>query len=570
MGTFLSFLFFTSFVAVVTYYRTRKENLNSSQGYFLGGNSLSGWVIAGSLLLTNLSAANITGMTAQVYATNLAPIAWTVAVIPPLLLFAGVLLPTFLRRGFATVPEFLEQRYGSSTRRLVTALFLFCYVFGGMPVALYGGAIAIMHLFNVPALLGVDETTCVWIMVGLLGMIGGTYALFGGLKGVAISDTMNGIGLLTGGLLVFIFGVRFVGDGNFFSGITTMFTTETHKLDSIGAKNDLVPFAVLFTGMIMHNAFYWCTNQFIVQRCFGARSLAEGQKGVIIAGYFKILNVFYIAIPGIIAYHVYGGGAFENNDFVYPTLVRDIMPGIFVGFFAAVIFGAVLSTYNSVLNSSVTLFAIDIYKPIWGRHLSDELIIKRSKWVGCFLVIFTMFVAPFIMKFQDGLFVYMVKAEVLFGAPIFLILLVGYFSKTVSTKAANITLISYLITLSVSQFNPALPVHYLHALGALFVVHVVMLFGLSKVFPLDRSIEPTTPATNIDMTPWKHFKLVGGLCLALMVLTFVIFSPLGLVKNAVDKQIDFGYLAMGSVVAILMYLIPYRIFKRMQKEESGG
>lgn len=566
MGTFLSFLFFTSFVAVVTYLRTRKENLNSSQGYFLGGNSLSGWVIAGSLLLTNLSAANITGMTAQVYGTNLAPIAWTVAVIPPLLLFAGVLLPTFLRRGFATIPEFLELRYGSSTRRLVTALFLFCYVFGGMPVALYGGAIAIMHLFNVPVLLGVDETTCVWILVGLLGVIGGTYALFGGLKGVAVSDTLNGVGLLTGGLLVFIFGVRFVGDGSFFSGAKTIFTTETHKLDAIGGSNDLVPFAVIFTGMVMHNAFYWCTNQFIVQRCFGARSLAEGQKGVIIAGYFKILNVFYIAIPGVIAYHIYGGGAFENNDFVYPTLVRDIMPGVFVGFFAAVIFGAVLSTYNSVLNSSITLFAIDIYKPLWGSHLSDDVIIKRSKIAGCFIVIFTMFIAPLLMKFQDGIFVYMVKAEVLFGAPIFLTLMVGYFSKTVSTKAANITLISYLVTLSVSQFNPALPVHFLHALGALFVVHVGLFFGLSKVFPREPYTEPTTSDSNIDMTPWPHFKLVGGLSLVLMVATYIVFSPWGLVKNAVDKNIDWGFLSAGLVVAILMYLIPYRIYKRKRAE----
>ncbi len=566
MGTFLSFLFFTTFVAVVTYWRTHRENLHSSQGYFLGGNSLSGWVIAGSLLLTNLSAANITGMTAQVYGTNLAPIAWTVAVIPPLLLFAGVLLPTFLKRGFATVPEFLEQRYGSSTRRLVTALFLFCYVFGGMPVALYGGAIAIMNLFNVPALLGVDETTCVWILVGALGLIGGTYALFGGLKGVAVSDTLNGVGLLTGGFLVFIFGVRAVGDGDFFGGISTMFTTETHKLDSIGDKDDLVPFAVIFTGMVMHNAFYWCTNQFIVQRCFGARSLAEGQKGVIIAGYFKILNVFYIAIPGIIAYHIYGAGNFENNDWVYPTLVRDIMPGVFVGFFAAVIFGAVLSTYNSVLNSSVTLFAIDIYKPLWGKHLSDNVIIGRAKWVGSGLVIVTMFIAPLIMRFEGGIFLYMVKAEVLFGAPIFLTLLVGYFSKTVSAKAANITLVSYLLILSVCQFYPPFGLHYLHVLGGLFVVHVGMLFGLSRVFPLDRSIEPTTADSTIDMTPWRHFKLVGGLCLALMVATFAIFSPLGLVKDVGEKHIDWGFLIFGLIVASLMYAIPYRIYRKWNRE----
>jgi len=564
MGTFLSFLFFTTLVAVITYWRTHNEDLKSSNGYFLGGNSLNGWVIAGSLLLTNLSAANITGMTAQVYGGNLAPIAWTVTVIPPLLFFAGVLLPTFLKRGFATVPEFLEQRYGSSTRRLVTCLFLFCYIFGGMPVALYGGAIAIMHLFDVPTLLGLEETKCVWILVGLLGVIGGTYALFGGLKGVAVSDTLNGAGLLIGGVLVFIFGVIAVGEGSFFSGAKTIFTTETHKLDAIGSTTDLVPFAVIFTGMIMHNAFYWCTNQFIVQRCFGARNLAEGQKGVIIAGYFKIINVFYIAIPGVIAYHLYGANGFANNDWVYPTLVRDIMPGLFVGFFAAVIFGAVLSTYNSVLNSSVTLLAIDIYKPLWGRHLTDDIIIKRSKWVGCALVIVTMFIAPMIMKFTGGIFLYMVKAEVIFGAPIFLTLMVGYFSKSVSTKAANISLISFLVILSFSQFTPFVELHFLHVLAILFVGHLALMFALTRVFPLDRSIEPTTPDSSIDMTPWPHFKLVGGLSVVLMVVTYIIFSPWGLVKDVAEKNINYVALILGLIVAILGYIIPIRIYRRSQ------
>src|SRR5690606_15744492 len=144
--------------------------------------------------------------------------AWTVTVIPPLLFFAGLILPVFLRNGYATIPEFLENRYGSTTRRLVTGLFLFCYIFGGMPVALYGGAIAFIHLFDVPAALGLSETASVWIVVWALGIIGGIYALFGGLKGGAISDTLNGAGLLLGGVLVFWFGLRAAGNGSVFAG----------------------------------------------------------------------------------------------------------------------------------------------------------------------------------------------------------------------------------------------------------------------------------------------------------------------------------------------------------------
>lgn len=562
MSMLFSFLFFTAFVGVITYWRTRRENLNSGKGYFLAGNSLSGWVIAGSLLLTNLSAANFTGMTAQVYGGNLAPIAWTVTVIPALIFLAGVMLPTFLRRGFTTIPEFLENRYGPSTRKIVTGLFLFCYLVGGMPVALYGGALAIIHMFNVPVLLGIDEGTCVWLIVWSLGLIGGVYALFGGLKGVAVSDTLNGIGLLVGGVLVFIFGLAAIGGGHFAAGAKTVFTTETWKLDAVGSQQDLVPFAVLFTGMVLHNLFFWCTNQFIVQRAFGARSLKEGQKGVMIAGFFKILNIFYIAFPGVIAFHLYGSGHFENNDWVYPTLVRDVMPDVFIGFFAAVIFGSVLSTYNSVLNSSVTLFAVDLYKPFMGKRLSEEVVIRHSKRAGVVLVFLTMFFAPFLMHFQDGIFSYMVKTEILFGSPIFLILLIGYFSTKVSAKAANITLISYLVSLTLFQHVLTIDLHFLHILAILFVLHAGLGFLLARVFPSSREIKLPTATTDIDLRPWKYFPHISVASMVTMVATYVILSPWGLVKDATDKQINYWFIAAGLAMGVVIFGIPMRIYLR--------
>ena len=186
MGTFLSFLFFTCLVGLITYLKTRRDNLHSSKGYFLAGNSLNGWVIAGSLMLTNLSAANFTGMTANVYKGNLSPIAWTVTVIPVLIYFCSFLLPTFLKGGFTTIPEFLESRFSKSTQRIVAVMFLFSYIVSAMPVALYGGSIAINHLFNVPQAFGLSDEMAIWIVVWVLGSIGSVYALFGGLKGVAI------------------------------------------------------------------------------------------------------------------------------------------------------------------------------------------------------------------------------------------------------------------------------------------------------------------------------------------------------------------------------------------------
>jgi SSS family solute:Na+ symporter len=565
MAIFASFLFFTGLVGLITYLRTRNEDLRSRRGYFLAGRSLNGWVIAGSLLLTNLSAANFTGMTALVYGGNLAPIAWTVTVIPPLVFFAGLILPVFLRNGYATIPEYLERRYGPSTRRLVTALFLFCYILGGMPVALYGGAIAFIHLFGVPTLLGVSETASVWIVVWALGTIGGVYALFGGLKGVAVSDTLNGAGLLIGGALVFWFGVRAVGNSDFLAGGRAIFTTETWKLDAIGNRSDGIPFSVLFTGMLLHNMFYWCANQFIVQRCFGARSLREGQKGVLLAGFFKILNVFYIALPGVIAFHLYGPDRFDNDDWVYPTLVRDVMPGVLAGFFAAIIFGTVLSTYNSVLNSSITIFALDLYKP-FRPDSADETVIRHSKIVGGGLVLLTMIVAPLIMSFEGGIFQYMVKTEILFGSPIFLTVLAGYLSKTVSARAANLTLVSYLATLVLFQFVIAPPVHFLHLLAGLFLAHVLLLLGLTRVYPQTRPPQPAPDAGEIDLRPWKHFSLVSGLAVAAAAMTYVLFSPWGLVRNERAKDLDLGLIVTGVIFAIGFFLMIWRLQRRVMSD----
>ena len=291
MSTFLSFLFFTGLVGLITYLRTRRDNLHSSKGYFLAGNSLNGWVIAGSLMLTNLSAANFTGMTGNVYKGNLSPIAWTATVIPVLIYFCAYLLPTFLKGGFTTIPEFLENRFSPTTRRIVAIMFLFSYILSGMPVALYGGSIAINQLFGVPEAFGITPEVSIWIVVWGLGTIGSIYALFGGLKGVAVSDTLNGVGLLIGGALVFIIGVYQVGDQNFIAGAKTILTKNTEILDAIGDVTDGIPFSVLFTGMLLHNLFFWSTNQFIIQRTFGAQSLKEGQKGVMIASFFKILNI---------------------------------------------------------------------------------------------------------------------------------------------------------------------------------------------------------------------------------------------------------------------------------------
>jgi SSS family solute:Na+ symporter len=426
-----------------------------------------------------------------------------------------------------------------------------------MPVALYGGSIAINHLFDVPQVLGLSENVAIWIVVWVLGSIGAMYALFGGLKGVAVSDTLNGVGLLIGGAMVFVIGVYMVGDQNFIAGAKIILTKNTEVLDAIGDEADGIPFSVLFTGMLLHNLYFWSTNQFIVQRTLGARSLKEGQKGVMIASFFKVLNIFYIAMPGVIALHLYGPGHFENADFVYPTLIRDIMPSVFVGFFAAVIFGAVLSTFNSVLNSTVTIFALDIYKPLWGKGLDDKIIIQRSKKIGVIMAAMTMTIAPFIMYFPDGIFTFMVKVDSLFGAPILMVLLLGYFSRKTPPFAVNICLGLFLLVYASFMFFIQPEMHYLHYMAILFVIFIslALLIGRFKPGapkPAFRSAGPE----GVDLTPWKHFKTVSIAATLLMIATYVLLSPLGLVGTDQPKSVNIGYIAIGLVIAFVVLGVP--------------
>ena len=292
--TLISFIFITMLVGLITFLKTRRNNLSTTQdGYFLGGRSLTAYVIAGSLLLTNLNAVNFVGMSAQAYTHNLSVIAWEVTSGLILIFVALYLVPRYLKQGITTIPEFLGSRFDKTTKTLVTILFLISYIAIMLPPVLYAGALALVNIFDVRVVLGVSDIVAVWILVWGIGIIGSAYAIFGGLKAVAVSDAVNGVGLIIGGLAVPFFALIFLGEGSFLSGLNQLMTTSTEKLNSIGSTTDPVPFSTLFTGMILLNLYYWGTDQAIIQRVLGAKSVMHAQKGVMLAGLLKVLNSNY-------------------------------------------------------------------------------------------------------------------------------------------------------------------------------------------------------------------------------------------------------------------------------------
>ena len=542
MMQILTFLGFTVLVAVISYLATRKTEESSSDGYFLGGRSLTAGVIAGSLLLTNLSTEQIVGLNGASYQSGLSVMVWETLAAIAMVVTAMFLLPRYLKGGLTTVPGFLAKRFDTTTKTLTSVLFLSGYVVVLLPVILYSGSLAISGMFNIPELLGVTHTQSIWICVWGIGIIGSIYAVFGGLKAVAVSDSINAIGLLVGGILIPIFGLMMIGDGSLLDGLNILTTENPEKFKSMGGPTDPVPFYTIFTGMMLVQLFYWGTNQQIIQRALGAKNLKEGQKGLVLASFIKILGPIIVVLPGIIAYHLFEGNL-ENQDSAYPMLVNKVLPDAFVGFFAAVLFGAILSSFNSVLNSSVTLFGIDVYKEHINKEADEKTIVKYGKIFGVILAIAAMFIAPLIAN-AGSLFDYLQEINGIYSIPILTIIVVGYLTKRVPAIAAKVGLVSGCLLYIISQFfmQPyfidsalaeatasgitdaaalalvkvqAYP-HFLDVMAILFVLNIIIMLIIGKIKP--RATDFVQEYTQqVDIKPWKHVKAAGlGICILVL------------------------------------------------------
>lgn len=520
----ISFVGFTLLVAIISYLATRKTNENTSEGYFLGGRSLTAPVIAGSLLLTNLSTEQIVGLNGDAYRDGILVMAWETLAAIAMVITAVFLLPRYLKGGISTIPTFLETRFDRTTKALTSGLFLTGYAVVLLPMVLFTGSKAISGMFNVPEMLGVSEWGAVWICVWGIGIIGSIYAIFGGLKAVAVSDSINAVGLLIGGLLIPIFGLIAISDdGSITNGLTQLMAKNPEKFNAIGGSDTSIPFETIFTGMMLVQLFYWGSNQQIIQRALGAKNLAEGQKGLTIAAFIKILGPIIVVLPGIIAYHKYGEGL--NTSDVYPKLVADVLPDMWVGFFAAVLFGAILSSFNSALNSCVTLYGVDIYKQFIDKNAGDREVVKKGKRFGVFLAIFSMFIAPFLV-YADSIFGYLQTVNGAYSVPILTILIIGLLTKRVPALAAKVGVIFafsiYVIYIVLANGLGIIDLHMLHMQAITCVLTIIIMLVIGKLKP--RSEDYVQAYTEqVDVTPWKYVKVVGAVICVVVVSTYIIF-----------------------------------------------
>ncbi|MEP3225735.1 MAG: solute:sodium symporter family transporter [Parasphingorhabdus sp.] len=528
--TLTSCVFFMGLVAWISWRNTR-GGVDSKDGYFLAGRGLSSTFIAGSLLLTNLSAEQLIGLNGSAYGYNLSSMAWEVTAAVATIAMALIFLPRYLAGAFTTLPEFLNDRFDADVRRLSVILFMLGYGLVTIPAVLYSGSIAVMQLFDIQALLGLDYFPALATTVFAIGLIGSIYAIFGGLKAVAVSDTINGIGLLIIGILVPVLGLIALGDGQFGQGLSKLVQDHPDKLNAIGKADDPTPFGTLFTGMLFANLFYWCTNQYVIQRTLGAASLAEGQKGVLFSGFFKVLVPFMMMIPGVIAFHLYGP-SLGSIDQAYPRLIRDVMPVYLAGFFLAVLLGAVFSSFNSLLNSAATLFCLDVYQPWRKGKASDRDLVRTAKIASVIIALFSFVVAPLLYFAEQGLWQIIRIFTGFYNIPTVVIVIVGLFTHRVPALGAKIVIIFHVITYALLRFvfDEVITLHFLHQYAILFVIEVAIMLACGIWKPRETAWK-FTPNAKVDLTPWHFARPLAATLFSCVVALYLLFSSVGLASS---------------------------------------
>ena len=589
-----SFVFFTALVAAVTWWKSRGGDSGSNDGFFLAGRSLTFPFIAASLLLTNLSTEQLVGLNGQGYTTGLAVMMWEVVGVIAIVLMALFFLPKFLKSGITTVPELLDIRFGGRAQLACNVIFMLAYMFILLPMILYTGAKGMMGILDLHAATGIaSDTSLLWLMVWLIGCIGSVYALFGGLKSIVVSDLLNGIGLLTGGFMITFFGLWACGAidpatgakgaGSIVRGLQNLAADVPEHVNSIGAEGSQAPFLEIFTGIILINVFYWCTNQQIIQRTLAASSLEEGQKGVLLCGLLKLIGPLYLVLPGIMAYFLFKHGAIAPSSpavvdpatgllpeaNAYGELVRTVLPPWLAGFFAAVMAGAVLSSFNSALNSTCTLFSLGIYKKL-RPQAPDLTCVKAGKGFGLAIAIAAMTLSP-MLDSVGSIFKYLQNMNAIYFIPILAVVLIALVSRRAPEGAALFGLVAGVALIAAGYFVlPHVPgcdvvgaMGEYHFVGACFLLLLDAMLLIRLVAPRKAPHE-FADAKAVSLEPWKGAWIASAALILVILGIYAAFADFSVLRDAAGNY-PFGRFLTRAVPAALPTAVLFWLDRRFDR-----
>lgn len=504
--------------------RDKKGHQKNAEDYFLASKSLPWWAIGASLIAANISAEQFIGMSGSGFASGLAIASYEWMAALTLLIVGKYFLPIFIEKGIYTIPEFVEKRYSTNLKTILAIFWIALYVFVNLTSVLYLGALALQTIMGIPLIYGV---------IGL-ALFAAAYSLYGGLSAVAWTDVIQVVFLVLGGLVTTYLALQTVSGGDgVVSGLKTVYDAVPERFAMILDKSNpeyknLPGIGVLVGGLWVANLYYWGFNQYIIQRTLAAKSLKESQKGIILAAFLKLLIPLIVVIPGIAAYVMVndpdtmtrlGDAALKNlpsleqADKAYPWLLQFLPTGL-KGIAFAALAAAIVSSLASMLNSTSTIFTMDIYKPYINKNASDKATVGMGRLSAAIALIIAIIIAP-LLDGLDQAFQYIQEYTGIVSPGILAVFLLGLFWKKATNQGA---IIGALASIPIAMYFKVAPkgwsnsalfvdVPFMDQMGYTCLLTMLIIILVSylqhkgkddaKGITLSKSLFKTTPTFNI-------------------------------------------------------------------------
>lgn len=504
--------------------RDKKGHQKNAEDYFLASKSLPWWAIGASLIAANISAEQFIGMSGSGFASGLAIASYEWMAALTLIIVGKFFLPIFIKKGIYTIPEFVEQRYSTNLKTILALFWIGLYVFVNLTSVLYLGALALETIIGIPLTYGI---------IGL-ALFSAAYSLYGGLSAVAWTDVIQVVFLILGGVVTTYLALNTVSGGDgIISGFKTIYEEVPGRFEMILDKSNpeyenLPGLGVLVGGLWVANLYYWGFNQYIIQRTLAAKSLKESQKGILFAAFLKMIIPLIVVIPGIAAYVIVNdpellaslGNVGQQNlpnlneaDKAYPWLLQLLPVGL-KGLAFAALSAAIVSSLASMLNSTSTIFTMDIYKPYINKNANDKTTVKVGRLSAGAALVIGCIIAPFLDNL-DQAFQFIQEYSGVVSPGILAVFLLGLFWKKTTNKAA---IIGVLCSIPIAMYfkvgangwldNPLfVDIPFLDQMGYTLLLTMSIIAMISyfqhkgkdddKAIPINKEMFKTSPLFNI-------------------------------------------------------------------------
>lgn len=551
--------------------RNKKGEQKTANDYFLAGNKLTWWAVGASLIAANISAEQFIGMSGSGYKIGICVAAYEIMAAVTLIIVAKFLLPIMLKQRIYTIPQFLRERYNEGVGMAFSIFWLFLYVFVNLTSVAWLGAIAIEQILGL-------EGFRMQIVLALF-IIAGIYSIYGGLASVAWTDVLQVVFLIGGGLVTAYFALEAVsGEGKgAWDGLTIIYDklksipNDTHfnlivdKSKSPDAFRDLPGLAAIVGGVWLTNIGYWGFNQYIIQKGFAAKSTKEAQKGLIFAGFLKILIPFIVVIPGVTAFVMYNypqdvpgiqqgyfdmSGAINVSDDAYPWLIRNFAPVGIKGLSFAALAAAVISSLASMLNSTSTIFTMDIYKQHIKKNATDRQLVRIGRITALTALVIALFAVEPLLGGLDQAFQYIQEYSGFIYPGIIVVFGLGLLWKRASSKAAIWTSI---LTIPMGVlFKIALPdMPFQFRMGYIFIILFIIFVAITYVDISKTKTDLPAEEDRKKMLKWGKITLAAALTFIIAATVHKILLVSGSTNEVVVYLENIGFEAFfffGSLI----------------------